>query len=181
VAYIYTTGGDGGETSLPDGARTRKDDPRVELLGALDEVNCFIGLARPAVIDSELDDVLEFIQQGLFNCGGALGRNPGSNGSIISSDDIRALERTIDKYSKRGGGFEGFVLPGCDEASARLHVARAVMRRAERAAVAADAKTSIDANVIAFLNRASDLLYVVARYIGSGNECPWHPDVPAPH
>ncbi len=180
MSDIYTGGGDSGTTALPDGSRVAKTDPRIEMLGALDEANCFIGLARPSVIDSELDDVLEFVQQRLFNCGAAVSPTPAGGAPPICAEDVVSLEQTIDRYSARGGGFEGFVLPGCDESSARLHVARAVTRRAERAAVAVAADQTLDPQVLAFLNRASDFLYVAARYVGAGNECRWRPDQPRP-
>lgn len=173
MASIYTRRGDDGTTSLAGGERTRKDDPRIELLGALDEANSLIGLARVDVVDSDVDDVLEFVQHRLLNCGAVCA---GSTAAPLSEDDIAALEHAIDRFTAKAGGFEGFVLPGCDEASARLHVARAVMRRTERAAVTANA----DQLVLTFLNRASDLIYVTARYSGAGNECRWDPELKRP-
>lgn len=173
MASIYTRRGDDGTTSVTGGDRVRKDDPRIELLGALDEANALIGLARVDVVDSDVEDVLEFVQHRLLNCGAMAA---GSMGAPLSADDVTALEQAIDRFTSKVGGFEGFVLPGCDEASARLHVARTTMRRAERAAVGAGA----DPLVLAFLNRSSDLLYATARYTGAGNECRWDPKLPRP-
>jgi len=173
MTSLYSRTGDDGTTSLSGGGRVGKDDPRIELLGALDEANSLVGLARVDVVDSDVDDVLEFVQHRLLNCGAVVA---GSSSAPVSPEDAAALESAIDRFSAKVGGFSGFVLPGCDEASARLHVARAVMRRAERAAV----RASADAAVLAFLNRASDLLYAVARYTGSGNECRWKADLPRP-
>jgi cob(I)alamin adenosyltransferase len=181
MAKIYTRSGDPGETSLPDGARIRKDDPRIELFGALDEANCLIGLARVNVVDSDVDALLEFLQHRLFNCAGCLSSGkPSAEMPSIVPDDVAALESAIDRFTDRLGGFRGFMLPGCDETSARLHVARAAVRSAERAAVRLDATAPVDAEVLRFLNRASDLLYAAARFTGAGNECAWRPDAVRP-
>lgn len=177
MASIYTRDGDDGTTSLTGGARVLKDDPAIEFLGALDEANSLIGLARVDVVGSDVDDVLAFVQQRLLNCGAAVA---GASGDLVAPEDVTALEAAIDRFTAKVGGFGGFVLPGCDEASARLHVARAAMRRAERAAVRAHGADPLPANVLPFLNRASDLLYVTARYSGAGNECRWDPDAPRP-
>jgi cob(I)alamin adenosyltransferase len=98
----------------------------------------------------------------------------------IVPEDVAALESAIDRFTDRLGGFRGFMLPGCDETSARLHVARTVVRRAERAAARLDSREPVDPQVLAFLNRASDLLYAAARFSGAGNECPWRPDAERP-
>ena len=179
MASVYTRRGDTGTTSLASGERVSKDDPRIELLGCLDELNAFIGLARTDVVDSDVDDVLGFLQHRLFTVGGAAAGS--TTRAAASAEDVTALEDAIDRFTAKGGGFEGFVLPGCDVASGRLDVARAAARRAERAAVAAARATTLDPQILAFLNRASDLLFVAARYVGAGNECYWDPDAPLPH
>jgi cob(I)alamin adenosyltransferase len=178
---IYTRTGDEGSTSLPDGTRVPKNDPRIELFGALDEANCLIGLARVNIVDSDVDAVLEFLQHRLFNCSAclALGQ-PSAAMPQVSAEDIAALESAIDRFTERLGGFRGFTLPGCDESSARLHVARSVVRRAERVAAIVMGEDPTQANVLAFLNRASDLLYAAARFTGAGNECAWRPDAERP-
>jgi len=181
MARIYTRTGDEGQTSLPNGQRVRKDDPRIELFGALDEANCLIGLARVNVVDSDVDAVLEFLQHRLFNCSACLATGKLSQEMPeVTQADIDALERAIDRFTDRLGGFRGFMLPGCDETSARLHVARSVVRRAERAAAAIAVDDATQALVLAFLNRASDLLYAAARFTGAGTECAWHPDAERP-
>jgi len=181
MARIYTRTGDRGSTSLPDGTRVPKDDPRIELFGALDEANCLIGLARVNIVDSDVDAVLEFLQHRLFNCSACIAvGQPSDKLPAISAEDIAALESAIDRFTERVGGFRGFTLPGCDEASARLHVARAVLRRAERVAAGVLASDPAQADVLAFLNRGSDLLYAAARFTGAGNECPWHPEAVRP-
>jgi cob(I)alamin adenosyltransferase len=178
---IYTRTGDDGTTSLVDGGRVRKDDPAIDLFGTLDEANCHIGLARVHVVDSDLDEVLSFVQHRLFNCVACLAAEQPKQGTpSVDEADVASLERAIDRYSERIRGLPGFMLPGCDEASARLHVARAVMRRAERCAVTLDAVSPVNPLVLAFVNRASDLLYVAARYAGAGGECPWRADEPRP-
>lgn len=181
MTKIYTRSGDDGTTSLPDGTRTGKNDPRIGLYGALDEANCHVGLARAGILDSGLDTALGFIQHRLFNCGSCLlGPAATTAGPRVDLLDVEALEAVIDRYSERLSGSPGFTLPGCDEVSSRLHIARAVMRRAEREAVELATTHPVDPIVLAFLNRASDLLYVAARYTGDGNECAWHPDVERP-
>ena len=180
MAKIYTRTGDEGSTSLPDGTRVGKADPRIELYGALDEANCLIGLARVNVADSDVDAVLEFLQHRLFNCAGCLATGQPSGQPSVSADDVASLEAAIDRFTDRMGGFRGFMLPGCDETSARLHVARTVVRRAERAVAHVAATEPVDSNVLAFLNRASDLLYAAARFSGAGNECVWRPDAQRP-
>jgi len=178
---VYTRLGDDGTTSLADGTRVRKDDARVELLGTIDEANCLIGLARVNVVDSDLDHVLEFLQHRLFNCSACLATTqPNSDLPRVTPEDTAAIESAIDRYTGRIGGFRGFMLPGCDETSARLHIARAVMRRAERSAVHLGGTEQADRDVIIFLNRASDLLYTAARFVGAGNECAWRPDAVRP-
>jgi cob(I)alamin adenosyltransferase len=177
MASIYTRAGDDGSTSLVGGGRVPKDGPRFDLLGDLDEANALIGLARADVVDSGADAVLAFLQQRLLNVGALVA---GAEGVGIDADDVTALENAIDRLSAKTGGFEGFVLPGGDEASARLQVARAVMRRAERAAVRVSSATPLPAPVLSFLNRAGDLLYAAARYVSSGNERHWDPEAPRP-
>lgn len=181
MGSIYTRGGDDGTTSLADGTRVPKDDLRIEAFGAIDEANCHIGLARAAVVNSDLVDVLAFVQQRLYNCTACLASPKGlSSAPHVTGEDVAALEAAVDKLGSRVPPLTGFVIPGCDEAGARLHIARAVMRRAERVTVALSHAEPVDPAVLAFLNRASDLLFMAARYEGAGNECAWDPETPAP-
>ena len=178
---IYTRTGDDGTTSLADGSRVAKDTARIELFGTLDEATSHIGLARVHVADSDLDEVLSFLQHRLLNCSACLASvEPAQGVPRIETADVEALERATDRYAKRVSGLTGFMLPGCDEPSARLHVARTVMRRAERRAVSLARSEPVPPEVLAFLNRAGDFLYIAARYAGGGGECPWHPDQPRP-
>lgn len=181
MSDIYTRSGDDGTTSIVGGDRVSKADTRIAFYGALDEANCLVGFARVHVLDSGLDSALQFLQHRLFNCGAcAFLSQPEGGTPRVDADDVAALEQTIDHYSARIGGFSGFALPGCDEASARLHLARTAVRRAEREAVRASASEPLDPDVLAFLNRASDLLYVAAQWLGAGSECAWRPDAPRP-
>jgi len=181
MSHIYTRTGDDGTTSLADGSRVAKDSARIELFGAIDEANCHIGLARVHVVDSDLDEVLAFLQHRLFNCTACVATaEPTIGMPRITDSDVAVIEAAIDRYAARVGGFGEFMLPGCDEASARLHVARAVMRRAERRAVTLIEHERVAPEVLAFLNRASDLLYIAARYAGAGAECSWQPDLEPP-
>jgi len=178
---IYTRSGDDGSTSIVSGDRVSKSDARIAFYGALDEANCAVGFARVHVLDSGLDSALEFLQHRLFNCAAcAFDSQPEGSAPRLGAADVAALEQTIDHYSASTGGFTGFMLPGCDEASARLHLARTAVRRAEREAVRVSVSEPVDPQVLAFLNRASDLLYVAARWVGAGSECAWRPDVERP-
>lgn len=159
---IYTRTGDAGDTALVGGTRASKASARVEAYGALDEAVCAVGSARVVVSDPDLTAVLRFLQQRMMNCAGALASPGLAQGAAVSAQDVAALESAIDRFTARVGGASGFVLPAGSEAAARLHVARATTRRAERRAVALAAEAPVDPLVRAFLNRASDLLYAAA-------------------
>ena len=178
---IYTRRGDAGETSLADGSRVRKDSPRVEAYGTIDEAGCAVGLARAAAQDADVAALLSFIQQRLMNCA-ALTARPIANDSsarvAITADDVAALERAIDRLGESTAPWTGFVLEAGSESAARLHLARAITRRAERRLVALSALEPIDTQVLAFINRASDALYAAARAENSASGCaeePWDP------
>jgi cob(I)alamin adenosyltransferase len=173
---IYTRRGDHGETSLADGSRIRKDSARVEAYGAVDEANSAVGLARAAVTDPALSELLCFAQQRLFNCSAALAAPAGTSTPTtprISHEDVAALEAAVDRFETVTGPPAGFVVEGGSEAASRLHTARAILRRAERRVVTLDAETPVDEQVLAFINRLSDALFAGARY---ANELVGHPD-----
>lgn len=183
---IYTSRGDHGDTSLADGQRVSKTSARVEAYGTIDEANCAVGFARAALTDRELDAVLSFVQQRLFNCGASLATPVESRSAstpVIEPSDVAFLEAAIDRFMERSGSLKGFVLDaGCD-AACRLHVARAVTRRAERRIVALATESEVDAQVAAFVNRLSDLLFASARYanqLAGISDEPWKPDAPHP-
>lgn len=181
---IYTRRGDHGETSLADGSRVRKDSARVEAYGAVDEANSVIGLARAAVSDALLADVLRFAQQRLFNCSAALASPAGPTAAAaITTEDVTALEDSIDRFETLTGPPTGFVVEGGSEAVSRLHTARAVLRRAERRCVSLAADEPVDDLVLAFLNRLSDTLFAAARYanmIAGTPDEPWDRSAPGP-
>lgn len=164
---IYTRRGDTGDTSLAGGTRVRKDSVRVEAYGALDEANSCVGLARSGVTDEVLGDLLRFVQNRLFNCSAQLAsetRVEPDSPLLITHGDVAVLERAVDHFELRTGAPAGFVLEGGCETAARLHVARAVVRRAERRAISLASEAELDANLLAFLNRLSDTLFAAARY-----------------
>lgn len=183
---IYTRRGDDGETSIGDGSRRSKANPRVEAYGTVDEANSAVGAARAAITDDVLDEVLRFVQHRLFNCSSSLATPVESHTErtpVITEDDIAFLERTIDLFEARAGEVHHFVIEAGSEAAARLHVARAVMRRAERRIVTLAAEEPIAEHVLAFVNRCSDLLYAAARYANataSVDEERWDPGVRPP-
>jgi cob(I)alamin adenosyltransferase len=164
---IYTKTGDAGDTGLFGGPRVRKSDPRVEAYGDVDELNAAIGVARAAVEDPDLDAELSRIQAELFCVGAELATPHDARArSVIPQVDAAwtaRLEAAIDAWEKELPPLTRFVLPGGTRTAAALHVARTVCRRAERRAVALAAEAEVDARVLAYLNRLSDLLFVAAR------------------
>jgi len=166
---IYTRTGDSGETSLPGGKRGRKDAPEIVLLGALDEASSAVGLARakcgPAG-ETEIAVMLEKIQRGIFAAGATVG---GTGKTSAEALDVSRLEREIDRREAATGGFRGFVLPGGTPLAAALDLARTVVRRAEREMVTFIAAGHAGAppeglrRALAWTNRLSDLLWVLAR------------------
>lgn len=183
---IYTGRGDEGETTLADGSRVSKLSDRVEAYGTIDEAETFVGLARAAVDEPYLIEILDFVQQRLMNCAGSLAtpaEHVRATTPVITEDDVATLEAAIDRFTELTGELDHFIIPAGDDASARLHVARAVMRRAERRVVALAATERVDPQVLRFVNRASDLLYAAARWWtqvkGSADE-QWDPAKSAP-
>lgn len=181
---IYTRGGDSGTTSLADGSRVPKFSARIEAVGTVDEANSAVGLARVTAADATLANLLAFIQQRLFNCSSALASpEPTDRTPRIAQADIDALEGAIDRFESRCEPLTCFVVESGCETAARLHVARAVMRRAERRCHELASREDVDAMVPMFLNRASDALFAAARY---ANACesmpdePWDPDTAPP-
>jgi cob(I)alamin adenosyltransferase len=164
---IYTRRGDHGQTSLADGSRVSKTSARVEAYGTVDEANSAVGLARAAIEDASLDDALHFVQQRLFNCSSSLA-TPGAPVSPtvvrVEAADVVFLEHAIDRFQERSGELTHFVLEAGSEAACRLHVARAIMRRAERRIYVLNAEEPVDEQVLSFVNRCSDLLFAAARY-----------------
>jgi cob(I)alamin adenosyltransferase len=164
---IYTRTGDRGETGLLGGARVDKNVLRVETYGEMDELNAALGVARAQVSDSEIAAILEALQRDLFSVGALLADPEGkfqSNKVEIAPADVERLERHIDRFESRLPPLTRFLLPGGSAAAAALHLARAVARRAERRLVALSRAEPVPPALLAFLNRLSDLLFVLARW-----------------
>src|SRR5512132_115201 len=177
LTRIYTGGGDRGETSLGDGTRVPKLDCRIAAFGAVDELNSHIGLALAADLSDDLREVLTRVQNELFDLGADLSVPFGVTDRLrISDAQISALEQDCDRFNAELPDLTSFVLPGGSEVAARLHVARAVCRRAEREALAAAEELDISRLALVYLNRLSDLLFILARTANAGGEEPlWKP------
>jgi cob(I)alamin adenosyltransferase len=159
---VYTRGGDKGDTALFDGSRVPKSDPRVDAYGTVDELNSLVSLARVAAPE-RVRPVLERVQNELFTLGADLATPAGPKSTQrIEARHVEALERDTDGLFQEVGNPAGFVLPGETEAGARLHLARTVARRAERAAVALHHKSPLNPEALRYLNRLSSLLYAAA-------------------
>ena len=178
LTRIYTRGGDAGETSLGDGSRVSKLDSRIAAFGAVDELNALLGLVLAA---GELPDRfrpwLERIQNELFDVGADLSVPLDVAGRLrIEQPAIDELERLCDEANAGLPELRSFVLPAGTEAAARLHVARTVCRRAERDALIADREHGVNPLVLRYLNRLSDLLFILARAANAGAGEPlWKP------
>ena len=162
LSKIYTRTGDDGTTGLGDGSRVAKDDPRVDAYGTVDEANSAIGLVLATDVPEGIEALLTSVQHQLFDLGGEL-CIPGH--AAIQDADIEALERALDGYNADLPALKEFILPGGGEAAARCHLARTIVRRAERATVALARTETVRAEPIRYLNRLSDLLFVLARVL----------------
>ena len=187
---IYTRTGDGGETGLFGGDRVPKDHPRVVAYGEADELNALLGVALAALVHHDLRATLTHIQEQLFVVGADLatphpagdrvGRKPVTR---LTADAVRALEETIDHYSQGLPELRHFILPGGSLAGAVIHLARAACRRAERAVVTLARQETVNPHLVPYLNRLSDLLFVLARvanHRAGEPEHPWQPETNAP-
>jgi cob(I)alamin adenosyltransferase len=164
LTRIYTRGGDRGETSLGDGSRVSKVDCRIGAFGTVDELNSHIGLALAGEVPEELREVLTRVQNELFDLGADLSVPFGVSDRLrITEEQIEELENDCDRFNAALPELTSFVLPGGTEAAARLHVARAVCRRAERDALAAAEELNINQLALVYLNRLSDLLFILSR------------------
>lgn len=170
---IYTKSGDKGTTSLVYGDRVSKTDSRVEAYGTCDEANSMIGLALSYLRNEEFDgkkeiiEIFHRIQTGLFHVGAEISTPAGKEVKwTVSAEAITELEVTMDKWDEMLPPLQNFILPGGHQAGAGLHVARTMIRRAERKAVAIPGE--INPLVLSYLNRLSDFLFIAARYI---NHC----------
>jgi cob(I)alamin adenosyltransferase len=179
LTRIYTRAGDAGETSLGDGARVPKTDLRIEAYGTVDELNSLVGLALAGDLPDEFRAWLERVQNDLFDLGADLSvplEDDRRARLRVTTEQVERLEELCDLVNERLEPLKSFVLPGGTEAAAQLHVARAVCRRAERLAVELAAEHSVNPAALAYLNRLSDLLFILARAANAGSPEPlWRP------
>lgn len=178
---IYTRTGDAGETGLFGGARVGKDDPRVEAYGTVDELNSCLGVVRALAPSAHTEEALQQIQSDLFTLGAELACMPGKEDKLrmtpIGEPDVLRLEGWIDRSEAPLEPLKNFVLPGGSPAAAELHRARTVCRRAERRTLTAGRSSAVRAEVVIYLNRLSDLLFVFARYenhVSGIADIAWH-------
>ena len=162
LSKIYTRTGDDGTTGLGDGSRTAKDSPRVDTFGTVDELNSCIGLIRASGVSEDVDHVLADVQHDLFDLGGELCM-PGME--IVPTNAVERLERELDKLNADLPPLKDFILPGGGMAAAHAHLARTVCRRAERLVVTLAREEDVRDLVRQYLNRLSDLLFVIGRVL----------------
>jgi len=171
LSKIYTRTGDDGSTGLGDGSRVAKDSLRVEAMGAVDELNSALGVLLCNPLDESLQSALVDIQHTLFDMGGEL-CIPGA--SVIGADRVTVLEQQLDALNADLPPLKEFILPGGCSAAAACHLARAICRRSERRVHSLSRAEAVNPDVIKYLNRLSDLLFVMARHL---NKAAGRPDV----
>jgi cob(I)alamin adenosyltransferase len=179
LTRIYTRGGDAGETSLGDGARVSKLDGRIQAFGTVDELNASIGVVLAGDVPDELRPVLERVQNELFDVGADLSVDARVEGRLrVEQSMVDRLEEDCDRFNAALPELKSFVLPGGTSAAAGIHVARTVCRRAERETLRAATETELGPLVAVYLNRLSDLLFILARSanaIAQHDEPLWKP------
>jgi len=176
LSKIYTRTGDDGSTGLGDGTRTGKDSARVNAYGTVDEANSTLGVVLATQLPDDIRQLLTTVQHQLFDLGGEL-CIPGH--AAIKSEDVDALERHLDHYNEALPPLKDFILPAGGEAAARCHLARTIVRRAERETVALARDEAVRPEAIRYLNRLSDLLFVLARVLARADgqgEVLWNHD-----
>jgi cob(I)alamin adenosyltransferase len=162
LSKIYTRTGDDGTTGLGDGTRVAKDSARVDAYGTVDELNSAIGIVLACEIPERVREVLVQVQHDLFDLGGEL-CIPGM--AMVDAADVERLEQVLDAFNEDLPALKDFILPGGGMAAAQCHLARTICRRAERAAVTLARHESVRAEAVHYLNRLSDLLFVLARVL----------------
>jgi cob(I)alamin adenosyltransferase len=176
LTRIYTRTGDDGSTSLGDGRRVAKNDPRVEAIGAVDELNSVLGLLTTESLPPDIGHIIADIQHELFELGGELSV-PGR--TVITEAQVTRIENALDRLNEPLPPLKEFILPGGGgRAAALAHVARAVCRRAERRVIALAQTETVNTATLRYLNRLSDLLFVVARALNRLEDRPdvlWQP------
>ena len=171
LTRIYTRGGDKGETSLGDGSRTSKLDCRIGAFGTVDELNAQIGVVLAGEVDGSARPILDRVQNELFDVGADLSVPYGVTARLrVTQEQIDALEDACDAFNADLPELKSFVLPGGTETAARLHVTRTTCRRAERDTLLASQEVELNPLVLVYLNRLSDLLFILARAANAGRE-----------
>ncbi len=185
ASKIYTKTGDKGKTSLIGGTKVPKCHKRIDAYGTLDELNSHIGFCNDQITDAQTRNMLKEIQDRLFTIGSSLATDPDKEPQMklpdLKAEDIRLLEKEIDRMNEKLPPMKFFILPGGHPAVSSLHIARCVCRRTERLCVEMqEEKLFIDPMIIKYMNRLGDYLFVVARYIGmllKVEEIAWKPRV----
>ena len=178
---IYTKGGDQGETGLFGGKRLPKSHLRIDSYGNVDELNSWIGLVRDLTDYPKTERMLERIQNRLFTLGSILASDPSKPNNLpnIKSEDIEMLEKEIDRMEGELEPLKNFILPGGHPTVSQIHIARCVCRRAERGVVGLSLIDEVPDIILQYLNRLSDFLFVLARWVGmrlEAEEIPWKSD-----
>jgi cob(I)alamin adenosyltransferase len=171
LSKIYTRSGDDGTTGLSDGSRVEKDSLRISAIGSIDELNSLLGLIVCEEIDQDSYNILTEAQHRLFDMGGELSM---PDQQLMQPESITLLEQQLDRMNVELDPLEDFILPGGCRAAAICHVARSVCRRAERDVVSLSRRDEVSTVVTGYLNRLSDLLFVMARFI---NKASGQPDI----
>ncbi len=191
ITKVYTRTGDEGKTRLAGGQQVWKDSLRVEAYGMVDELNALIGVARVMNADvvrvyeeaMQLEEELRWVQNKLFDVGSILATAPGQtfkNMPQVTGKDVTRLEKLIDRCQKNLEPLKEFILPGGGKVSGFLHQARTVCRRAERVCVSLSREEPVDPTIVKFMNRLSDTLFVLARWVAKTQSEPeffWERDV----
>ena len=174
---IYTKTGDAGDTGLFGGPRVRKDCARIEAYGTVYELNAVLGMARAEALTSDVDLLMARVQNELFELGAELATPDAQDKktATLSEANVAALERAIDEHEALLAPLKQFILPGGTRGAALLHLARTVCRRAERRVITLAASEAVAATPVVYLNRLSDLLFVLARSV---NQAAGRADVP---
>jgi cob(I)alamin adenosyltransferase len=179
LTKIYTRGGDAGETSLGDGSRVSKLDARIAAFGTVDELNAVVGLVLAGSCPAEIRSVLLRVQNELFDLGADLSVPMEQEARLrVTQEQVDRLEKDCDRFNAELPELKSFVLPGGSDAAAGLHLARTVCRRAEREALVAAGVDTVNPRALVYLNRLSDLLFILARAANDadGHEEPlWRP------
>ncbi|WP_319266546.1 cob(I)yrinic acid a,c-diamide adenosyltransferase [uncultured Draconibacterium sp.] len=167
---IYTKTGDDGTTGLVGGSRVKKYDLRLESYGTVDELNASIGVIRSYDNGSDVEELLLKIQNKLFNIGSRLASDEKgrefTEKLVVKTEDVEMLEKAIDKYHETLPELSNFILPGGELSAAQCHMARTICRRAERRILEFSEQTPVETELIKFINRLSDYLFVLARKLG---------------